>query len=259
MDVHDIEIAAVEFWQNSPLNIAKDLNDLRMFEKPLIGIGQANDVLFETLKQEDAVGNQHMSPVQWLPDSQSVISYFLPFTKEVRESNRSDGLPSTEWLFGRIEGELFNKALCAFLVSWFQTNGYAALSPVTDKRFQIINRRSNWSERHVAYIAGLGTVSLSCSLITKAGAAGRLGSVIANVPIKPTVRQYNTKDEYCIHCGACIRRCPPVAINQNGKDHKVCSEYLDRVMDRFKPRYGCGKCQTKVPCEDQIPKKIAIV
>jgi hypothetical protein len=24
-------------------------------------------------------------------------------------------------------------------------------------------------------------------------------------------------------------------------------------LARFRPRYGCGKCQTGVPCEHQIP------
>ena len=41
--------------------------------------------------------------------------------------------------------------------------------------------------------------------------------------------------------------------HERGKDHAVCSEYLDRVKVRYSPRYGCGKCQTGVPCEHQIP------
>ena len=255
MDLSDIEQVAQEFCLNSPMNKVEELDHLQIFAKPLIGIADAHDPLFDSLKGEDVVGPRHMSPHQWFAGSKSVITYFLPFTKKVRQANRCMGLPAQEWLFGRIEGELFNKALSQCLVDWFIEQGYEALSPTVDERFKVVNRRSNWSERHVAYVAGLGTFSLNCSIITKSGSAGRLGSIIVSAPLEPTPRDYTTKDENCTKCGACIMRCPPLAINESGKDHAVCSDYLNRVLARFHPRYGCGKCQTGVPCEDEIPIK----
>ena len=186
-------------------------------------------------------------------ERESVISYFLPFTKRVREANRLLGLPATEWLYGRIEGERFNVALREFMAHLFIDAGYDAVAPALDARYKVTNRRSNWSERHVAYVAGLGTFSLSCSLITKLGSAGRLGSVVTSAELTPTPRSYQSVDEYCTRCGSCIPRCPPLAITERGKDHAVCSDYLDRVKVRYSPRYGCGKCQTGVPCEYQIP------
>lgn len=255
MDLSNIEQAVQEFCLNSPLNKVEELDHLQIFAKSLIGIADAYDPLFDSLKDEDVVGTRHMSPHQWLAGSKSVITYFLPFTKKVREANRCMGLPAQEWLFGRIEGELFNKALSQFLVDWLIEKGYEALSPAVDERFKVVNRRSNWSERHVAYVAGLGTFSLNCSIITKNGSAGRLGSIIVSAPLEATPRDYTTKDENCTKCGACIMRCPPLAITERGKDHAVCSDYLNRVLVRFHPRYGCGKCQTGVPCEDKIPMK----
>jgi epoxyqueuosine reductase QueG len=194
-----------------------------------------------------------LSPNEWLSSAKAVISYFLPFTKRVRETNRLLGLPSTEWLYGRIEGERFNVALREFVARLFIDAGYDAVAPALDTRYTVTSRKSNWSERHVAYIAGLGTFSLSCSLITKLGSAGRLGSVMASADLAPTLRTYQSRDEYCSKCGSCISRCPPLAITEHGKDHAVCSQYLDRVKVRYSPRYGCGKCQTGVPCEYQIP------
>jgi len=35
---------------------------------------------------------------------------------------------------------------------------------------------SNWSERHIAYVAGLGTFSLADSFITEKGAANRVAA-----------------------------------------------------------------------------------
>jgi epoxyqueuosine reductase QueG len=245
--------AASDFCLQSPLNVVNELDSMQIFDQPLIGIASANDPIFDELTEAIVVGSHHLSPKDWLASGKSVISYFLPFTKRVREANRFLGLPAKEWLYGRIEGERFNVALREFVVRLFTDADYDAIAPALDGRYKVTNRRSNWSERHVAYIAGLGTFSLSCSLITKLGSAGRLGSVVVNADFAPTPRSYQSVDEYCTKCGSCISRCPPLAITEHGKDHVVCSDYLDRVKIRYSPRYGCGKCQTAVPCESQIP------
>ena len=248
-----LEQFMAEFTRTSPLNKVVDLSDLQIFDAPLVGVASWDDPLFEQLKQPDAVGDHHLLPQEWLTGSRSVIAYFLPFTPVVRQSNRQAGLPSTEWLYGRIEGQTFNNALAQATAEWLRNQGVQAVVPALDHRFSVVNRRSNWSERHVAFIAGLGTLSLNRSLITERGSAGRLGSVVTDVPLTPTPRYYREIEENCTHCGACIRRCPPRAIDETGKNHAICSDYLDGVLKQFSPRYGCGKCQTAVPCEECIP------
>ncbi|MCE1253820.1 MAG: epoxyqueuosine reductase, partial [Anaerolineae bacterium] len=75
-------------------------------------------------------------------------------------------------------------------------------------------------------------------------------------------RPYTRYDEYCLFltgkkCRACMRRCPPAAITETGKNHQICSDYIDReILTRFAPRYGCAKCNISVPCEHKIPIKI---
>jgi epoxyqueuosine reductase QueG len=145
---------------------------------------------------------------------------------------------------GRAVGDLLLSAL--YVKSSFR-------APALDSRFAVVDRRSNWSERHAAFVAGLGTFSLNRSLITELGSAGRLFSVVTELALKPTPRPYTKFDEYCTKCGACIRRCPPRAVDENGKDNAACSQYLQRVLRRYQPRYGCGKCQTAVPCEGGRP------
>jgi epoxyqueuosine reductase len=254
MRLEEIEQVMATFLRESPLNTVEELDKMKIFDTPLVGVASAEDPLFVRLKEPNVVGSFHLSPSEWLVGSKTVISYFLPFSITVRKANQLVGLPATEWLYARIEGEMFNTALRSFLIDFFIKAGYQAMSPALDSRFAIINRKSNWSERHVAFIAGLGTFSLNCSLITKCGSAGRIGSVIVNADLEPTERYYETIDENCIKCGACIRRCPPRAIHENGKEHTPCSNYLDQILARFRPRYGCGKCQTAVPCEDRIPR-----
>ncbi len=255
MDLGALEEVMADFCMRSPLNFVPELDTIQIFDSPLVGIANVDDQLFEKLKETDVVGPQHLSPRQWLPNGQAVISYFLPFTQKVRTANRTMGLPAREWLYGRIEGEQFNNALRKFMTEWFAKAGYEAICPALDPRFTVTNRRSNWSERHVAYIAGLGTFGLSCSFITAHGSAGRLGSIVVTKEIAATPRYYQNIYDNCSFCGACILRCPPLAINEKGKDHNVCASYLDRVLAKYKPRYGCGKCQTGVPCEEKIPQK----
>ena len=87
---------------------------------------------------------------------------------------------------------------------------------------------SNWSERHIAFVCGLGTFGLSRGLITKAGIAGRFASLVTDLEFEPVLREYDGLYDYCTNCGACIRRCPVNAISfEKGKAHEPCASFLD--------------------------------
>jgi epoxyqueuosine reductase QueG len=257
--LEDITQKAAGFLEQSPLNKVAELGLERIYELPLVGLAAASDPLYKELKNPEAIGPAHMSPEEWLPEAETVISYFLPFSIQIRQANHIPGLPATEWLYGRIEGEACNTGLRQFLIDEIQKAGGKAIAPPLDTRFSIINKRSNWSERHTAFIAGLGTFGLSKSLITIKGCAGRYGSIVTSLKMVPTPRPYQDPYQYCPGvtegaCLACIPRCATGAISEQGKDVEACSSYLDNtIRPSFKPRYGCGKCQTAVPCEHALP------
>ncbi|PAB60233.1 epoxyqueuosine reductase [Anaeromicrobium sediminis] len=247
---------ATDFLLNCPMNKIEKLDDLIIYDKVIFGFASSEDKLFEQLKKEKAIGPNHRTPKEWMPEGRTVISYFLSFSKRVRESNRIGELPSTEWLYGRIEGELMNLEMKKFIIKELEKMGVTAIAPTMDKDFRVENRKSNWSERHVGYVAGLGTFGLSESIITKLGAAGRVGSVITSLEIEPTHRAYSGIYEYCLwyrdgSCGKCIKRCPANAISEKGKDKDLCAGFVDMTKEKYDPRYGCGKCQTGVVCENR--------
>ena len=254
MFLNMLEEKMVDFTQNSEQNFLNEFDMMQIYDLPLLGVAGASDPLWKIMKEPNIIGPDHLTPKEWLPEANSVISYFLPFTEEIRSSNRLKGMPSKEWLYGRCEGEMFNNAMRGLIIDEIETADGKALAPALDKRFTVNNHKSNWSERHVAFIAGLGTFSLSHSLITNRGTAGRFGSVVVDLKLEPKQRLYQDVEEYCSKCGTCIKICPPQAITENDKDDESCSWYLDKMLELNRPRYGCGKCQTAVPCENKNPK-----
>lgn len=277
-----IENIVVDFIQNPKRNhvseedaIDESVAGLKLFDTPLIGYADAGDELFNQFKTDTKITNgRFMPPKEWLPDANTVISVFFPYSKEVKAGNKRDMIQSSnEWLHARYEGQKVVVELSGYLIEKLTEIGYQCVAPGIDDRFRsfggtgtggkkaITNADfgSNWSERHVGFVAGLGTFGLSKGLITKKGIAGRFTSIITDMKHDPTPRDYQDVYEYCTMCGVCIRNCPADAITvEDGKDHLLCSEYLDRSLDTFYPRYGCGKCQVKVPCENGIPKKTKI-
>lgn len=243
-----------------------------MFDQPLVGVGAASDPLFDEFKKEGIIGPWYMKPTEWLPEAKTVVSLFFPFSLAVRESNRkSVDVPSKEWAYGRIEGQEFIKNCILELRDRFDEAGIQNLVPLVDERFAQVNAGnhfqefdcvnektygSNWSERHAAFVCGLGTFGLSKGIITEKGMAGRFASIIIAEEVNPDVRPYKEVYEYCTMCGACVKRCPVQAISiQEGKNHNICHAWLMKTKELCAPRFGCGLCQTKVPCECRIPKK----
>jgi len=243
---------------------------MRFFEQPIFSACQAGDPLFRDIKRPEVVGAHHTLPEDWLPEAKTVLSFFLPYSHPIVEANRKDPVvPPIEWLYTRVDGQKFLLALGAEMCKVLIADNHKAVVPYTDDKFvmrvggpatpgteHIPQFSSNWSERHVAYVAGLGTFGLSTNFISKLGSAGRLISVVTDWDVEPDIRDYDNWLGYCNHCEACIRRCPPKAHYKDkvGKDHEKCSMFIGEICKPFTPRYGCGKCQSGIPCEYQPMK-----
>lgn len=275
MNIATLQEKLADYVVTSPDNaiqesyaLQSDIVGMPLFDAPIVGCARADDPLFARIKAEEVIlGDTFKLPCEWLPNAQSVIAIFYPFSEQVRKSNWDNlDVPSDAWLHGRIEGHLFIHAADRVVEGWLRNEGFEAHIPALDPTLQINKREpqdaigrpmfhSSWSERHVAFVAGLGTFGLSAHLITRVGKAGRIGSIVTSAPIEPTPRPYGDDAfAYCTRCGACTKRCPVDALSlEHGKDYQACWVYLEETKIRFKPRYGCGKCQHRVPCETGIP------
>jgi len=197
-----------------------------------------------------------------------VVSYVLPIAQATRRENASmSSAPSRRWAYTRLYGEEFNKGLQRYIESILVKEGYLAIAPEVSNMFRIsvddrVGPTSNWSQRHVAFAAGLGTFGLSDGLITSVGIAHRLGSVVVNVPFESPRRSEDIHRD-CIHfqtgaCMTCAKRCPVGAITKDGHNKIKCREFVlaqeEYIRESYQlDIYGCGLCQTGVPCESKAP------
>lgn len=269
-----------EFCMGSPENSLKNKDNDRAWDEPLVGFSTGSDPLFQTIREK--ISPSYMTPVEVFekafpgtkvsPDELSVISWILPQPKHTKSDNRKETVyPSERWARSKAFGEPFNAMMRRRVVEILGNSGVQAVAPVLapfwsweiSERYGII---SNWSERHAAFVSGLGTFGLCDGLITPVGKAMRCGSVVARIALQPSVRPYTDHHEYCLYftrgtCGKCIERCPAGAITADGHDKMKCYNYLHQittpyVKDHFDIQIDvCGLCQTAVPCESGIPPR----
>jgi len=256
----------MRFVESDLKNLIPEREGLKIYEEPLIAFAGGSDPMYEELKQESVIGPHHRSPGEWLEGAKSVISYFLPFSVEVVESNGGEGFPSDEWYMARYWGEEFNNALRAHIVKSIGEAGHRGVAPVIEEGFETYRVTSNWSERHTAFIAGLGTFSISYALISEKGCAGRYGSIITDIDLPVSPRTAKGLMDNCLSngsdgCDVCIKRCPAGAITREGKDHGKCRSFIVEKIDSvYGERHGyfaggCGKCQTNTPCARKNPRR----
>ena len=265
------------FIRDSPKNTLGNQENDRAWEEPLVGFSSGNDALYEFYKRD--IAGFYLAPLEIftraftdtnIDASQlTVVSWILPHNEKTKSDNRQQTVyPSERWARARIFGERVNDKLRSHVVTSLQNRGFKAVAPVLSPIWKVSDnsrygRASNWSERHAAYASGLGTFGLCDGLITQKGKAMRCGSAVTNMKLQPTERPYDTHHAYCLFfshrtCGRCIQRCPVDAIGTSGHDKSKCKNHLQKTRVFVKQNYGfegygCGMCQTGVPCESKIP------
>lgn len=226
--------------------------------EPLVAFADAADPRFLDLKK--IISPTHAFPQDILSDAKTVIAYFLPFEKSISLSNIKGEYSSREWAVAYIETNKLISELNVHLSTEFSKLGYKSSAIPATHNFDEVRLISDWSHRHVAYIAGLGKFGLNNMLITEKGSGGRVGSIVTNLEIEPT--PCNQK-EYCLYkvngsCKICVKRCVGDALKVDSFDRKKCYDVL-LENDKIHPDLGltdaCGKCVVNLPCTFTNPVK----
>ena len=267
-----------DYTATSSGNSLRNSVDEKAWDEPLVGFAGGDDPIFQQYK-DGLVGPFHWTPLEIFtlafPDVSikaeelTVVSWILPHKEEIKADLRKNTkTPSEKWIRARIYGEEFNEELRKHLATSLAESGHPAVAPILSPNFKMdssgpFGMASTWSERHAAYAAGLGTFGLCDGLITAKGKAIRCGSVVARIRVPATPRPYEDHHAYCLFyakgiCGQCTERCPAGAVTKTGHDKMACmKQCLDTIRYAEKEYglkgYGCGFCQTGVPCESRIP------
>ena len=274
-----------------------DFDGQPIFDAPLVGVADGDDPVFEELRT--AVDPRHLLPREILRRHASagadlgcvrVIAWALPFADAIRRSNQVEGWPSRLYSLARNNGGALNYEVRRRLTEELRAGGWCAVAPVLTEDYDAFRSpkytfSSTWSERHVAFAAGLGQFGLNGCLITPLGASVRLGSVVTDCPLPVTPRKAREHRAPCLvqhgdGCGRCIERCPVGAISRNGLDKAKCYQMRKDVRERWLDAYsrslhllpapvtksgrtthghslGCALCQCGVPCEGCVPQTLS--
>jgi epoxyqueuosine reductase QueG len=204
------------------------------------------------------ISSEHLLPSEILENSKSVIVYFIPFKKDIVRSNSKGICSSKEWAEAYVLTTQMIVKLNRFLSEKIQKMGFKMAEIPPTHNFDKDKLISNWSHKHVAYIAGLGKFGLRKMIITEKGCCGRLGSIVTDLKLKPTNRPDN---EFCLYfhdksCIKCVEKCPFGALGINKFDRKKCYQIcLSNAELHSKMGYAdvCGKCLSIVPCSLRNP------
>lgn len=226
------------------------------WKEPLIAYADANDPLFKKLKE--IISPTHSLPNDFLEKAQTVITFFLPFAERINRSNIEGKMSSKEWAVTYIETNQLILELNKHIKQILSKEGFESTVIAATHNFKEEELISDWSHRHAAYIAGLGTFGINNMLITEKGCAGRVGSIITDLKLPPTERE---DVEYCLYkkdgsCGICAERCVTEALKLESFDrficYDICLENVDYHND-LDVADVCGKCCVDLPCTSKNP------
>ena len=288
-----IEQTLKNLVSQAPENRLIDFDGVPIFDMPVIGVADGDHPLFRQFR--GIVSPNHILPRDILGrhaseeadlSTVSIISWALPFSEPIRGSQRDLSWPSRIYSLARNNGGALIFQLSLQLTELCREKGIAAVAPsVTEEydafRVPDLKFSSTWSERHVAFVAGLGRFGLNGSLITPLGSNVRFGSIITNLKLEPAVVDGRSYRALCFvsagkDCAACVERCPVGALSGNGLNKFKCNTMRNAVRRRHLSQYvqemnmipspvvkngvkkdgyslGCALCQCGVPCERSDP------
>jgi epoxyqueuosine reductase QueG len=221
-----------------------------VWKTPRIAYADAHDAFFPRLKE--VIRPTHATPVELLDSAQTVIAYFLPFGESVPRGNQPGRYASEAWAVAYVETNQLIRVVNDRLAQGLQARAYASVVLPPTHNFDAHSLLSDWSHKHVAYIAGLGQFRLHQMLITAAGSCRRLGSLVTSARLEPTPRRAQPACLYPYDrsCAACVKRCPSGALRERACDRHACYALCLQNAEQYQ-RYGladvCSKCVSAVP------------
>ena len=231
------------------------------YRPPLVAIADAADPRFAQLRHTLHPG--HALPSDLLPGARAVVVFFLPFTAEIVAANAREPIAvHRSWAVAYVETNALIGHITSALVDHLAAAGIPAAAQPATHNFDPASLHSTWSHKSAAVIAGLGSFGLHQMVITDAGCAGRLGSLVVGAPLPAGIVTADSvipapsrqRCRYFVNgsCLDCVAACPAVALDPAaGLDKAACYHQLLSRAGAFRDiglADVCGKCAVMGPC-----------
>jgi epoxyqueuosine reductase QueG len=229
----------------------------KIWKAPIVGTTAADREEFADLRR--VVSPTHLLPADVLPGAKSVLYFFVPFDDAIAKGNVGGEFSSVEWASAYIATNELIAAISDAVSAVLARLGYHVGKIPATHNFDETTLLSDWSHRHVAYIAGLGSFGLNNMLITDRGTCGRFGSIVTDYPFGDSAT--SPVAERCLYkidgsCGLCRTRCPAGAYANDSYDRHACYRVcLENARQHHDIGYAdvCGKCLVALPCSLRDP------
>lgn len=224
-----------------------------LFREALVGYSSAEDPRYDQLKQ--IIGAWHQHPKELLADAKTVISYFIPFTKEVVKAPKNAKMAVPLWgeayLVLNKGFDRINESVSVLL----REQGFSARTIAATHTFDPKDMKSLWSHRSAAAIGNLGAFGANRMLITEKGSGGRFCTILTSALLSPSEEAFTNPCPYLEDgsCGACFKACPIGALDPKNFDAFGCQERTkqnEAFLADHEGLYGadvCGKCIAACP------------
>ncbi len=221
------------------------------WRRPLLATA-AVDQRFEVLRR--VVDPTHALPSDLLPSARSIVVFFLPFKDDLVAENAEGEMAVRNWGLAYVETNTLISRLNQAIADLFRESGHASAQTPATHNFDPQKLISRWSHKHLGHLAGLGRLGHHAQLITPAGSAGRLGSLVTEAFLgdSPLV----TDNAACLakagqECLECVAKCPSGALTADGLDRRRCYAHLrrnEKALADLPQSDVCGKCVCLVRC-----------
>lgn len=220
-----------------------------LFREPLIGFSDAYDVDYTNLK--NMIGPWHKKPTEFLENAKSVVSIFVPSTKEVAKAPLAAQDVKNKWGEAYLVINSAFPSICNSVIQLLKCEGFDAMSIPPTHTYDPKILHAAWSHRSAGVISGIGTMGINRMIITKKGSAGRFCSVITSAPLAPSPKEIAHRCFYLKNgkCKKCLKICAVEALNFDGFDKFKCQlETLHlAAMCEDVENDTCGKCISVCP------------
>jgi epoxyqueuosine reductase QueG len=250
-NVEELRQLAQRFVADEPLRLGTE----GWWRPPLLATAPV-DERFAALPRIAAA--DHLHPRDLLPTGRAVIVFFIPFRKDLVRANQKGAHPCRNWGVAYVQTNDLIHRLGRSLSDLLERRGFRCAPTPATHNFDEAKLMARWSHKHLGHLANLGRFGTHHMLITPAGCAGRLGSLVTEAELgdHPLIETR----EACLlkagkACGLCIEACPVAALKNNGFERRRCWERLkdnraglDALADLPETTHVCGKCAAMMPC-----------